>query len=160
MVMGESPPLSQRCRWEHKTDSGLGVRCSGTGGFLRLDHAFAYAKPCSSWPLPWAEFLTLAPGKKWNYNYRLLTGVREGENCLEQWYSLIQVLLLWWTPLFSFIFLLSGKFPPSTFLQLNSHLHSKVSLSWFLKLFCFLLLMTVHPFLNFLNLYDKNILSV
>ena len=31
------------------------------GGFLRLDHAFAYAKPPSSQPLPWAEFLTLAP---------------------------------------------------------------------------------------------------
>ena len=31
------------------------------GGFLRLDHAFAYAKPPSSWPLPWVEFLTLAP---------------------------------------------------------------------------------------------------
>ena len=33
---------------EHRTDSGFGVRCSGTGGFLRLDHAFAYAKPPSS----------------------------------------------------------------------------------------------------------------
>ena len=32
------------------------------GGLLRLDPAFAYAKPPSSWPLPWAEFLTLAPG--------------------------------------------------------------------------------------------------
>ena len=60
--MGESPPSSQRCRWEHKTDSGFGVRCSGTRGVLRLDHVFAYAKPLSSWPLPWAEFLTLAPG--------------------------------------------------------------------------------------------------
>ena len=32
----------------------------GTGGFLRLDHAFAYAKPPSQRPLPRAEFLTLA----------------------------------------------------------------------------------------------------
>ena len=28
--------------------SGFGGRCSGTGGFLRLDHAFAYAKLPSS----------------------------------------------------------------------------------------------------------------
>ena len=34
----------------------------GKGGFLRLDHAFAYAKPPSSWPLSGAELLTLAPG--------------------------------------------------------------------------------------------------
>ena len=60
---GGEPLQSQRCRWEHKTDSGFGVRCSGTGGFLRLDHAFVYAKTPSSWPLPWAEFLTLAPGR-------------------------------------------------------------------------------------------------
>ena len=32
------------------------------GGLLRLHPAFAYAEPPSSWPLPWAEFLTLAPG--------------------------------------------------------------------------------------------------
>ena len=32
------------------------------GGLLRLDPAFAYAELPSSWPLPWAEFLTLAPG--------------------------------------------------------------------------------------------------
>ena len=31
------------------------------GGLLRLDLAFAFAEPPSSWPLPWAEFLTLAP---------------------------------------------------------------------------------------------------
>ena len=42
----------------------LGGRCSGTGGFLRFDHALAYAKPPSSWPLPWAEFLTLASGNQ------------------------------------------------------------------------------------------------
>ena len=32
------------------------------GGLLRLNPAFAYAEPPSSWPLSWAEFLTLAPG--------------------------------------------------------------------------------------------------
>ena len=32
------------------------------GGLLRLNPAFAYAEPTSSWPLSWAEFLTLAPG--------------------------------------------------------------------------------------------------
>ena len=31
------------------------------GGLLRLNPAFAYAEPPSSRPLPWAEFLTLAP---------------------------------------------------------------------------------------------------
>ena len=35
--------------------SGFGGRCSGTGGFLRLDHTFAYAKLPSSRPLPWVE---------------------------------------------------------------------------------------------------------
>ena len=84
--MGESPPQSQRLRWEHKTDSGFGVRCSGTGSFLRLDHAFAYAKPPSSWPLPWAEFLTLAPGTHGHYENSTELGTalrsrdREGQN--------------------------------------------------------------------------------
>ena len=32
------------------------------GGLLRLDPAFVYTEPPSSWPLPWAEFVTLAPG--------------------------------------------------------------------------------------------------
>ena len=32
------------------------------GGLLRLDPAFAYAEPPSSWPVSWAEFLMLAPG--------------------------------------------------------------------------------------------------
>ena len=32
------------------------------GGLLRLDPAFAYAEPPSSWPLSWVECLTLAPG--------------------------------------------------------------------------------------------------
>ena len=31
------------------------------GGLLRLDPAFAYVEPPSSWPLPWAECLTPAP---------------------------------------------------------------------------------------------------
>ena len=31
------------------------------GGLLRLDPAFAYVKPPSSWPLPWVECLTLGP---------------------------------------------------------------------------------------------------
>ena len=31
------------------------------GGLLRLDPTFVYAEPPSSWPLPWVEFLTLAP---------------------------------------------------------------------------------------------------
>ena len=60
------PPESQRCRWEHKAESRqtlvLGVDAREfPGGLLRLDPAFVYAEPPSSWPLPWAEFLTLAP---------------------------------------------------------------------------------------------------
>ena len=47
-------------------------RCSGTGGFLRLDHAFAYAKLPSSWPLPCAEFLTLAPGSAGTLSWDIL----------------------------------------------------------------------------------------
>ena len=31
-------------------------------GDSRLDPAFAYAKPPSSWPLSWVELLTLDPG--------------------------------------------------------------------------------------------------
>ena len=30
-------------------------------GLLRLDPAFAYVEPPSSWPLPWADYITLAP---------------------------------------------------------------------------------------------------
>ena len=32
------------------------------GGLLRLDPAFAYAEPPSSWPLSWVECLSPAPG--------------------------------------------------------------------------------------------------
>ena len=32
------------------------------GGLLRLDPAFAYVEPPSSWLLPWAEVFTPAPG--------------------------------------------------------------------------------------------------
>ena len=40
----------------------MGVDARGfPGGLLRLDPAFAYVEPPSSWPLPWAEYLTLAP---------------------------------------------------------------------------------------------------
>ena len=40
----------------------MGVDTRGfPGGLLRLDPAFAYVEPPSSWPLPWAEYLTLAP---------------------------------------------------------------------------------------------------
>ena len=62
-------------------------------------------------------------------NYNLLTGEEEGEYRLEQWYNLIQFLLLWWTPLFSFVCLLSGKCPPSAFLLLNSHPHPQLGIS-------------------------------
>ena len=42
----------------------MGVDTRGfPGGLLRFDPAFAYVKPPSSWPLPWAEYLTLAPNK-------------------------------------------------------------------------------------------------
>jgi len=40
----------------------MGVDAQGfPGGLLMLDPAFAYAEPPSSWPLPRAECLTLAP---------------------------------------------------------------------------------------------------
>ena len=40
----------------------MGVDARGfPGGLLRLDPAFAYVEPPSSWPLPWAEYLKLAP---------------------------------------------------------------------------------------------------
>jgi len=40
----------------------MGVDARGfPGGLLRRDPAFAYVEPPSSWPLPWAEYLTLAP---------------------------------------------------------------------------------------------------
>ena len=40
----------------------MGVDVQGfPGGLLRLDPAFAYVEPPSSWPLPWAECLTPAP---------------------------------------------------------------------------------------------------
>jgi len=40
----------------------MGVDAQGfPGGLMRLDPAFAYVEPPSSWPLPWAEYLTLAP---------------------------------------------------------------------------------------------------
>jgi len=40
----------------------MGVDARGfPGGLLRLDPAFAYVEPPSSWPLSWAEYLTLAP---------------------------------------------------------------------------------------------------
>ena len=42
----------------------MGVDAQGfPGGLLRLDPAFVYGEPPSSWPLPRAECLTLAPNK-------------------------------------------------------------------------------------------------
>ena len=44
----------------------MGVDARGfPGGLLRLDPAFAYVKPPSSWPLPRAEGLTLAPNSSY-----------------------------------------------------------------------------------------------
>ena len=48
------------------------------GGLLRLDPAFAYVEPPSSWPLPRVELLTLTPNKRPLYN--------EGQG-LELWSS-------------------------------------------------------------------------
>ena len=43
----------------------MGVDARGfPGGLLRLDPAFAYVEPPSSWPLPWAEYLTPAPNRR------------------------------------------------------------------------------------------------
>ena len=40
----------------------MGVDARGfPGGLLRLDPTFSYIEPPSSWPLPWAECLMLAP---------------------------------------------------------------------------------------------------
>ena len=68
-VVGDSPPYCQRCRWEHKAENRqtlvLGVDAQEfPGGLLRLDPTFAYAEPPSSWPLPGAELLTLAPRRR------------------------------------------------------------------------------------------------
>ena len=42
----------------------MGVDARGVpGGLLRLDPAFAYVEPPSSWPLSRAEYLTLAPNR-------------------------------------------------------------------------------------------------
>ena len=42
----------------------MGVDARGVpGGLLRFDPAFAYVEPPSSWPLSWAEYLTLAPNR-------------------------------------------------------------------------------------------------
>ena len=44
----------------------MGVDARGfPGGLLRLDPAFAYVEPPSSWPLPWVEYLTLVPSDLW-----------------------------------------------------------------------------------------------
>ena len=43
----------------------MGVDARGVpGGLLRFDPAFAYVEPPSSWPLSWAEYLTLAPNTR------------------------------------------------------------------------------------------------
>ena len=43
----------------------MGVDAWGfPGGLLRLDPAFAYVEPPSSWPLSRAEYLTLAPNNR------------------------------------------------------------------------------------------------
>ena len=43
----------------------MGVDARGfPGGLLRLDPAFAYVEPPSSWPLPRAEYLALAPNNQ------------------------------------------------------------------------------------------------
>ena len=39
------------------------------GGLLRLDPAFVYVEPPSSWPLPWVEVLPLAPRKVGMLNF-------------------------------------------------------------------------------------------
>jgi len=64
---GTAPHWSQRYRWEHKAESRqiLVLEVDARefpGGLLRLDPTFAYAEPPSSWPLPWVELLTPAPG--------------------------------------------------------------------------------------------------
>ena len=54
----------------------MGVDARGfPGGLLRLDPAFVYVEPPSSWPLPWAECLTLAPNSlssqsMWELDYK------------------------------------------------------------------------------------------
>ena len=60
-VMGESPPSSQRCRWEHKTDSGFGVDAREWGvswGLITplrmpglLPHDLCHGQSSSRWPL-------------------------------------------------------------------------------------------------------------
>ena len=52
----------------------MGVDARGfPGGLLRLDPAFAYVEPPSSWPLPWAECLMLVPNSTpWPYPVILL----------------------------------------------------------------------------------------
>ena len=43
----------------------MGVDARGfPGGLLRLNPAFAYVEPPSSWPLPWAERLMPAPNSR------------------------------------------------------------------------------------------------
>ena len=92
----------------------MGVDARGfPGGLLRLDPAFAYVELPSSWPLPWAEYLTLAPNKDWCWSSntlaiwfeemtywkkpwcceRLRAGGKGGDRGWDGWV----VSLTWWT---------------------------------------------------------------
>jgi len=63
----------------------MGVDTRGfPGGLLRLDPAFAYVEPPSSWPLSWAEFLTLAPVRN-VFKDRLLVGCFVCQYFLPSW---------------------------------------------------------------------------
>ena len=54
----------------------MGVDAWGfPGGLLRLHPPFAYVEPPSSWPLPWAECLTLAPNRGSLWKIREEAGV-------------------------------------------------------------------------------------
>ena len=64
----------------------MGVDARGVpGGLVRLGPAFAYVEPPSSWPLPWAEYLTLAPNTVDWVAYKLIS------YCSGDWKSKIMV---------------------------------------------------------------------
>ena len=55
----------------------MGVDARGvSGGLLRLDPAFAYVEPPSSWPLSRAEYLTLAPNKDSTYGHHQMVNTK------------------------------------------------------------------------------------
>ena len=77
----------------------MGVDARGfPGGLLRLDPAFAYVEPPSSWPLPWAECLTPTPNSVWVcFQISLVYGFVNQQSTLSflMWAGILQLTEAW-----------------------------------------------------------------